>query len=400
MDGTSGGFHRYEALDTLLFAMKSRAPAASFALAIGILLTGTGLGLRAAPAAPGEQAVAAQVEQRAAVSAVTTDTSAQTPTGASTQTAVGGSAAAPAPAVAPEPLPIPKEAPAAAGFEQMKHVWQSLNNCGPAAVVMALSTLGVDESQEVARLALRGTDVRRGMGPQGVGPWVKQNFDLRSIWRNNGTNDLLKRLVANGFAPMVTQWMQDPSISRVSHWRTIRGYDDARGVFYVNDSMLGNGVALSYDWFARNWQSFAYRYMVIYRPEEEPMLKAILGRDWSEMYVRQAMYERTKAEALAWNTNFAWLAHGEAAYAYGMFEDAVAAFERGFSMGSPTGVFGLRNSYPQALRALNRRTDADQVAQQLNAISPVPSTAAGAPDPMAMMLMLRRTLPADALPLE
>src|SRR5207249_8003612 len=90
-------------------------------------------------------------------------------------------------------------------FDEMRHIWQSLNNCGPAAVVMALSTFGIDESQEVARLALRGPDVRRGMGPQGVDPWVKENFGLRAMWRNNGTNALLKQLVANGFAPMVTQ---------------------------------------------------------------------------------------------------------------------------------------------------------------------------------------------------
>ncbi len=153
-------------------------------------------------------------------------------------------------------------------FPEMKHIWQSLNNCGPAAVVMALSTFGVDANQEDARLALRGPDVRRGMGPQGVGPWVKDKWDLRSTWRNGGTNDLMRRLIANGFVPMVTQWMQDPTVSRIAHWRTVRGYDDAQGVFFVNDSMLGNMVALPYDWFGRNWQSFQYRYMVIYHAED------------------------------------------------------------------------------------------------------------------------------------
>jgi hypothetical protein len=299
-----------------------------------------------------------------------------------------------------ESLPTPKEAPAAAVFDDMKHVWQSLNNCGPAAVVMALSTLGVDVNQETARLALRGTDVRRGMGPQGVGPWVKENFDLRSTWRNGGTNDLLKRLIANGFVPMVTQWMQDPSVSRIAHWRTVRGYDDAKGVFYVNDSMLGNMVPLSYDWFGRNWQSFAYRYMVIYQPTQEPLLQAVLGKDWSDMYVRQSMYERAKVEALAQDTSFAWLAFGEAAYANGVFDEAVTAFERGFNTGSAAGVFGVRNSYPQALRALGRRNEADTVAQKINGVSAVPSTVAAAPDPYAVYLMIRRSVPFESLPTE
>ena len=285
-------------------------------------------------------------------------------------------------------------------FPEMKHVWQSLNNCGPAAVVMALSTFGVDANQETARLALRGPDVRRGMGPQGVGPWVKENFGLRSTWRNDGTNDLMKRLIANGFVPMVTQWMQDPSVSRIAHWRTVRGYDDAQGVFFVNDSMLGNMVALSYDWFGRNWQSFQYRYMVIYRPEDEGLLQAIIGADWNETYARQALYERAKAEALAQDTNFAWLNYGESAYANGMFEEAVGAFERGMNMGSASGVFGVRNSYPQALRALGKKQEADKVAQAISGVTPVPSTVAPAPDSYALFLAIRRVTPFESLPTE
>ena len=367
--------------------MSVRAPAA-MALGIAVLLTGTVLGARSDTTAAHETIDAAPVAQAAVVSEpAVSEVAAVAP---QIETVV-------APA---ESLPTPKEAPAAAVFDDMKHVWQSLNNCGPAAVVMSLSTFGVDVNQEVARLALRGTDVRRGMGPQGVGPWVQENFGLRSTWRNNGTEALMKKLIANGFVPMVTQWMQDFSISRVAHWRTVRGYDDAKGVFYVNDSMLGNMVPLSYEWFDRNWQSFAYRYMVIYRPEDESLLKAVIGADWVDSHVRQAMYERARDEALTQDTNLAWLALGEASYANGMFSEAVAAFEKGFNTGSASGVFGVRNSYPQALRALNRKSEADLVAAKINGVTPVPSTVAPAPDPTAMYLMFRRTLPFETLPTE
>jgi hypothetical protein len=359
---------------------------AAFGLAIGIILAG-GVALRPAPApvqtaavvdtAPIAAAIASDVGAAPAVSTI--------------------SLPPPAPV---EILPTPAAAPASLVFPEMKHVWQSLNNCGPAAVVMALSTLGVDVNQETARLALRGEDVRRGMGPQGVGPWVKENWDLRSMWRNNGTNEILKTLVANGFAPMVTQWMQEPSISRVSHWRTVRGYDDARGVFYVNDSMLGNRVALSYDFFKRNWQSFSYRYMVIYKPEDEKLLKAIIGDQWNDMIMRKSLYERNKADAHAMNTNFAWLAYGEAAYSFGMFEEAVMAFEKGLAMGSSQGVFGLRNSYPQALRALGRQQEADRAAQTVASVSTVPSTVAAPPDPYALYLAMLRVTPPEILPTE
>jgi hypothetical protein len=360
--------------------------AAVFALTVAIVLAG-GVALR-----PVEPAQTATSVDTASIDEIVTSVDAIAPAAA---------AISPAMVTVADVLPTPVAAPASALFPEMKHVWQSLNNCGPAAVVMALSTLGVDANQEAARLALRGSDVRRGMGPQGVGPWVKENFDLRSTWRNNGTNAILKTLVANGFAPMVTQWMQDPSVSRIAHWRTVRGYDDAKSVFYVNDSMLGNSVPLSYDFFARNWQSFSYRYMVIYRAEDEKLLRAIVGEQWSDTIMRRALYERVKAEAYAWNTNFAWLAYGEAAYSFGMFEEAVAAFEKGLSLGSPSGVFGLRNSYPQALRALGKQQEADKASQTLNGISSVPSsTVVAPPDPYAVYLAMLRTTQIERIPTE
>lgn len=278
----------------------------------------------------------------------------------------------------PEPAVLPRPAQPAAHLGPMKHVWQSLNNCGPAAVVMALSTLGIDESQEVARLALRGADVRRGMGPQGVGPWVEQRFGLKSVWRMSGTNDEIKQLVTNGFAPMVTQWMEEPTISRISHWRTVRGYDDAKGVFYVNDPMLGNNVALSYSWFGRNWQSFSYRYMVIYRPEDEPLLRAIIGERWDDYVMRESHYERMKAEAQAQGTSAAWIGYGEAAYQFGLFEEAVTAIEKGLALGSGAGIFMLRTSLPNALRALGRFEEADAAQKRLATVTTSPASSSTA----------------------
>lgn len=280
-----------------------------------------------------------------------------------------------------EPVVFAKAALPASHLGPMKHVGQTLNNCGPAAVVMALSTLGIDESQEVARLALRGTDPRRGMGPTGVGPWVEQRFGLHAVWRIGGTSDVIKRLVTNGFAPMVTQWMEDPTISRISHWRTVRGYDDKRGVFYVNDPMLGNNVALSYGWFARNWQSFAYRYMVIYRPEDEPLIRSILGVDWDNYAMRERHYERAKGEALAQKTSQAWLAYGEASYQFGLFEEAVIAIEKGLALGSGTGIFMLRSSLPNALSALGRFDEADAARKRLSNITPGVSPASSPVQP-------------------
>lgn len=317
----------------------------------------------------------------------------------SASTAAGPVAAAPPQLAIPaEPIVLPKPTLPSASVGAMGHVWQSLNNCGPATVVMALSTFGISASQEDARLALRGADQRRGMGPQPVGPWVREQYGLRSVWRTNGTNALLKALVTNGFTPMVTQWLQDPTVSRISHWRAVRGYDDAKGAFYVNDPMLGANVPLGYGWFGANWQAFAYRYMVLYRPEDEPLLKAIIGDEWFERPMRLALYERAKAEVVSQRTSAAWLAYGEAAYQYGMFEEAIAAFERGLQLGSATGVFTLRSSYPQALAALGRTEEAQEMAAKLSNVSTVPAASSGPrpPDTFALWLAAERARPFDA----
>lgn len=52
--------------------------------------------------------------------------------------------------------------------------------------------------------------------------------------------------------------------------------------------------------------------------------------------------------------------------AVGRYAEAVAAFERGLALGAATGVFTLRSSYPNALRALGRDAEADAVRAKLS----------------------------------
>ena len=167
--------------------------------------------------------------------------------------------------------------PAHADLGPMRHLWQSLNSCGPAAVVMALSMFGVEADQEVARLALRGPDVQQLIGP-----------------------------------------------------------------------------------------------------------------DWTESGMRDGFYTRAKADAYAQDTSAAWLAYGEAAYQDGWFAEAVAAFDRGMSLGSVVGVFTVRSSYPQALRALGHQNDANNAAASLATLSATPSTVVQSPDRYATFMAYKR----------
>lgn len=269
----------------------------------------------------------------------------------------------------------------------MKWVGQTWNNCGPASVVMALSALGIDVSQETARLALRGEDIRRGMPATNIDPWVAASFGLRALLRTNGTADLLKRLVANGFPVLVTQWLEDPpgiyATYRIAHYRVVRGWDESRRAFVTNDPYRGAQFALDYASFDRLWQPFVYRYLVIYRPADEAKLRAILGSAWDEGTARERAYLRLRAEAEGRRDVYAWSAYGEAAYRAGYFAEAVAAFQRALAIGWPDGLYTFRSSYPAALRALGRAQEAQAALAVVNRVIPYPMDLLGV-DPVAI----------------
>jgi len=58
------------------------------------------------------------------------------------------------------------------------------------------------------------------------------------------------------------------------------------------------------------------------------------------------------------------------------------------ALGSVQGVFTLRSSYPQALRALGRQSDADAMQKRLSTSNS--STVASPPDPYALYLAFMR----------
>ncbi len=108
--------------------------------------------------------------------------------------------------------------------------------------------------------------------------------------------------------------------------------------------------------------------------------------------MRDAYYERARQEALVRRDPASLLAYGEAAYQDGRFSEAVAAFEQGLARGSAEGVFTLRGSYPQALRAICREQDALRVQQRLSATALVPTVAAPPPDSTALRIAVERML--------
>ncbi|MCW5850200.1 MAG: C39 family peptidase [Anaerolineae bacterium] len=180
----------------------------------------------------------------------------------------------------------PRPAPAAYFMGQLKHSVQTLNNCGPASVVSAMSFYDIDVSQEEARKVLRPYAESRGMSQHVIPPYVAK-FGLQAKVRLNGNDDLVKALVANDIPVIVLQYISETW--RLGHFRVVQGYDDRAGVFYVNDSLLGPNIAISYRSFDSRWDYNWSYYVPVFRPDQAPLVAAILGPDWTD----KGMYDRT-----------------------------------------------------------------------------------------------------------
>ncbi len=233
----------------------------------------------------------------------------------------------------------PKPAPAAYSLGQLKHSVQTLNNCGPASVVAVLDYYGFNVSQGEARQVLRPYSDSRGMGWQVIAPYVAK-FGLETKARINGNNDVIKQLVANDIPVIVLQNVSESY--RVGHYRVVQGYNDKAGVFYVDDSLLGPNIAISYDSFDARWEGLSYSwnpYIPIYRPDQAPLVAAILGPDYTDV----GMYSRVLPDLrAAVNTNpndrMAWSRLVEALAGAERWQEALTTLDNMPSMGR--GGFG------------------------------------------------------------
>lgn len=175
--------------------------------------------------------------------------------------------------------PVSYEIPSAS------YVGQTFNNCGPASLSMAMSYFGVNVTQDELREQMRpynnpagGVDDKSVFAPEFIE--YAEKYGLQGIARPNGTPELLKKLIANDIPVVLRTWLHPDE--DIGHFRVVRGYDDARGVFIQDDSYEGRNLTYSYDMFEEMWKPFNYGYILIYPKEKEPVVQAVLGEEMDE----------------------------------------------------------------------------------------------------------------------
>lgn len=238
----------------------------------------------------------------------------------------------PAPTATPEPLP------SRVYLEGLEVVVQGFNNCGPANLSIVLNYFGDSTTQEEAAAYLKPNREDRNVSPWQIGDYVNEFTELRAITRSGGNIEMLKRFIASGI-PVVIEKGYEPSPAQgwYGHYLTVYGYDEEKQEFYSRDTDDGpfNGRARidSYEEMKFWWQQFNYTFYVVFPPERESRVMAIIPE---YLHDNISMWEFTTELAdqeMAENPEnvFAWLNRGVSQTRLGEITGETSYYENGAS---------------------------------------------------------------------
>lgn len=257
------------------------------------------------------------------------------------------------PTVTPTPLP------GSVILEGVEYVHQHgrWNYCAPANLTMALKFWGWGGNRDDVGMALKPgpndpdmdfvarTKVDKNVMLYEMENYVNYQTELSALYRYGGNLNLIKHLIANGFPVLIEKgnyaWSSiSRSISWMGHYLFVTGYDDAEGVFIVQDSLeeedgkyTGNNFREPYPEFITEWRSFNYAFMIVYPPERESEVMGLLGpwadRDWANQHALDfAQDEITKLKDL--DLFFAWFNKGTSHVQLKQYVDAKDAYKYAF----------------------------------------------------------------------
>jgi tetratricopeptide (TPR) repeat protein len=263
--------------------------------------------------------------------------------------------------------------PDAISLAGLSLVWQQVNRCSAAALTIQLSYFQWEGDYD---------DTIRGLNPHIEDVAVRldemaaftREQGLGAVDRIGGTVDLLKALIAGGFPVLIENSYFEGAGGYddwLSHNRVIMGYDDAAGVFLSFDSLLGNGEnnqgrPIPYDELEERWRPFNRDYLVLYRPEAEDRLQAILGNHWDvQQNAEWALAQSTVEIGTPAEDGFTWFNIGSSLLILNRNEEAADAFDRALAEGLPWRMLWYQYGPMEAYLRVGRYDDVISQAQSV-----------------------------------
>ncbi|RPJ44981.1 MAG: hypothetical protein EHM21_09745 [Chloroflexi bacterium] len=290
---------------------------------------------------PEEEVFKPDVQVAAIVKATLTQMVAQTPVATASPTVVPSPTAPDAPTQAPTPTLAPL--PPAATVAEVPYIDQhyGYNNCAPANLTMALKFWGWGGAREDVSAAVKPFPKDKNVMPYELADFVNGQTRMRALVRMGGTTEVLKRLIASGFPPIVERGvlLRDLSgkVSWMGHYQVAYGYDDSQGKFQVMDSYEegGDHFTQTYDEMSKGWRSFTNTFVVVYPPEREGELLALLGPYADENYGFTTAVQTASDEAVTLTGQdqfFAMYNRGSALVKLQDYAGAADAYDQAFSL--------------------------------------------------------------------
>jgi tetratricopeptide (TPR) repeat protein len=171
--------------------------------------------------------------------------------------------------------------------------------------------------------------------PMEMVDYINEHTELSALWRLGGTLDLLKHLVAAGYPVIVEKGFDVAGEGWMGHYELVSGYDDARERFITQDSYISKDLPVPYAQMEREWRAFANVFVVVYPPEKETELMAVLGQyaDPTTSYTLSAEQASVNIYALTdpRDIYFAWYAYGTSLMRLQDYNGAAAAYDASFN---------------------------------------------------------------------
>ncbi len=239
------------------------------------------------------------------------------------------------------------------GFTCEAQLW---NNCGPATLSMNLSYYDWGKSQIAIASELKPNERDLNVMPYELADFVNKNTEERALWRYGGDPQTIKALLNAGFPVMIEKSFQPYNIRNdgwLGHYNLVVGYDDGKQVFTVHDPYLliytpwgGRiepeeydtfiGFDYSYNKLDQDWRSFDFAFILVYPPERENEVLAILGPLATEEGACRMAYDRAIEETSSItdvrDKFFAWFNAGTSLVCLEDYSAAAAAYDTAFSI--------------------------------------------------------------------
>jgi len=255
----------------------------------------------------------------------------QRPVSEQTPTPEGDSAQ---PTATPEPTPTLIPVPVAFELDGMGLEYQSFNNCGPANLSMDITYWGWPSTQAVTEAGLKTHKDDRNVMLSEMRDFVIEKTNLSALIRYGGTLDTVKRLVSGGYPVLLERGHTHPEDGWMGHYGIVTAYDDSKQTVRIPDTLLGM-MNLSYDELMRDWAHFDGIYLVVYPPEHEAEVLALLGPDADPAVNLQNALDQVTARIQQVNGRelfFAWYSRGSILVEMQNYIEAAQAYDQAFAI--------------------------------------------------------------------